>query len=147
MWNFLHILPFFYCSIISTVCYWPCVRKALVPKPMHLSLPVLFFLVAQELSTQFTKYNHHNEIWWILTTSSTHTHTNKWKLYTWICPETSSIAKTHFWPQKQLIGYVGFQEKFNAPPTQTNQSKPSLRSLTHLQLKKRLDTRSKIDWT
>ena len=192
----------FYRLIIGTVCYRPCVCKVLVPKP-HLSLPVLFFLLAQDLSTLCTKYNHHNKIWWlhivttnlkagqpitnvdlirigkikvykrftkfctkllslrlpdnakkelkfsssaeifhplqgsflILTTSSTYTHTNKWKFYIWIRPGISSIAKTHFWPQKQLIGYVGFQEKFNAPPTQTNQSKPSLRSSTHLQLK------------
>ena len=73
----------------------------------------------------------------------------------WDYFHSSLQAKTHFWPQKQQIGYVGFQEKFNAPPTQTNQaqfeklnSPPTELGMlfpAHLQLKKRLDSSSYME--
>ena len=67
-----------------------------------------------------------------LTTSSTHTQ-NKWTLYVWICPGTTSIPvykpKHTFDLKNSNFGYAGFQEKFDTPPLKPTKTEPSFRKL------------------
>ena len=62
-----------------------------------------------------------------------HTHKTSESLtceLSWNHFNSSPQAKTHIWPQKQHIAYVGFQEKFNIPHSkQPKLHEPSFRKL------------------
>ena len=69
----------------------------------------------------------------INTHTHTHTHTNQVKTlrmdFSWDHFNSRLQAKTHNCPQKQQLGYVGFQEKFNTPPLKPTKTESSFRKL------------------